>query len=125
MSDTERNRNLARELIMALGRRDVAAVRQMVSADADWWVIGLGTMKRDRILEIFETVLCKAINSHFDILNTVAEGERVVMEGKGAFEFADGRVYRNEYTWHFAIRNGQVQQVREYLDTAVGQAFAR
>jgi ketosteroid isomerase-like protein len=125
MSDIERNRSVAQNVIMALGRRDVPAVRKLVVPDADWWVMGLGTLKRDAVLEIFSTVLCKAINSQFAILGTVAEGDRVVIEGKGSFEFADGRVYRNEYTWHFVVRNGQVHQIREYLDTAVGRAFTQ
>ena len=47
------------------------------------------------------------------------EADRVAVESRGNFEFADGRVYRNSYHHLFELPDGHVVAIREYLDLRV------
>jgi ketosteroid isomerase-like protein len=48
-----------------------------------------------------------------------AEGDIVVAETTGTAETADGRPYNNTYCQVMRIRDGQIAEVKEYMDTAL------
>ncbi len=48
-----------------------------------------------------------------------AEGDIVVAETTGAAETPDGRPYNNTYCQVIRIRDGQIVEVKEYMDTAL------
>lgn len=113
--DVESNRSIARELIEAFGRLDLSRVCEIVSEDADWWVVGQQTAKRNEVLESFRKIRPGvAVSAKVEILGTIAEADRVMIEWTGALEFPDGRTYRNEYAWIVTLRNSQVIQIRAY-----------
>ena len=47
----------------------------------------------------------------------IAEGDMVVVEGRGQNVTRDGRPYENDYCWVFEFRDGQVAALTEYADT--------
>ena len=49
--------------------------------------------------------------------NLIAEGDLVVMQGRGESTTKSGRAYNNTYAQVFRLANGKVQEVTEYLDT--------
>ena len=49
--------------------------------------------------------------------NLIAEGDHVVMQGRGESTTKSGKVYNNTYAQVFRLANGKVQEVTEYLDT--------
>ena len=49
--------------------------------------------------------------------NLIAEGNLVVMQGRGESTTKSGRAYNNTYAQVFRLANGKVQEVTEYLDT--------
>jgi len=49
--------------------------------------------------------------------NLIAEGDNVVMQGRGESTTKSGKVYNNTYAQVFRLANGKVQEVTEYLDT--------
>jgi ketosteroid isomerase-like protein len=115
MNDIEQNRSISQELIRAFGRLDLSQVCEIVSPDADWWVVGQETAKRDTVLKSFQNLPSgRAISGQVEILDTIAEGDKVMIEWRGALEFADGRTYRNEYTWIVTFQNSRVTKIRVY-----------
>ncbi len=48
-----------------------------------------------------------------------AEGDIVVAETTGTAETSDGRPYNNTYCQVMRIRDGQIAEVKEYMDTAL------
>ncbi|TDV36637.1 nuclear transport factor 2 family protein [Actinophytocola oryzae] len=47
----------------------------------------------------------------------VAEGDLVVVEGRGRNSTVDGVRYHNEYCWVFRLADGLVRELTEYSDT--------
>jgi ketosteroid isomerase-like protein len=54
--------------------------------------------------------------------NFIAEGDYVVMQARGKATTKTGKAYNNTYCIVFRIANGKVQEVTEYLDTALVDA---
>jgi len=115
ISNVEQNRSIVRELIETFTRLDLSRVCELISKDADWWVVGQQSAKRDAVLESFQKlepgVYSKA---EIDILGMIAEGDRVVVEWTLALEFLDGRTYQNEYVWLVTLQDSQVIKLRVY-----------
>lgn len=127
MTDTdtnvaENNRALVLRLMRAMDKCDADTIREIIAPDATWWVLGVGTLDRETVIAQLEALLGNARVAETEILGTTAEGERVAVESKGNFEFADGRVYRNDYHHLYKVRDGRVIGVREYLDLRVTEA---
>jgi ketosteroid isomerase-like protein len=49
--------------------------------------------------------------------NLIADGDYVVMQGRGKSKAKNGKDYNNTYAQVFHITGGKVQEVTEYLDT--------
>jgi ketosteroid isomerase-like protein len=118
----EANRATVLRLMAALDQCDSATIREIIAADAPWWVLGVGEIDRETLISQLEQMLGSARVAETHILGTTAEGERVAVESKGNFEFEDGRTYRNSYHHLFLVRDGKVVGVREYLDLRVTEA---
>ncbi|MGB1880928.1 MAG: nuclear transport factor 2 family protein [Gammaproteobacteria bacterium] len=54
----------------------------------------------------------------------IAEGERVVVLGRGAAKTVFGLRYDNDYAFVFTVRDGRITQVVEFLDTALVETAA-
>ncbi|KAA9162035.1 nuclear transport factor 2 family protein [Amycolatopsis acidicola] len=52
-----------------------------------------------------------------------ADGDRVIVEETMTATLADGHHYENDYCLIFELRDGLIHRVREYMDTARGQAM--
>lgn len=112
----ERNRALVIRLMAALDKSDVATIRTILSPEVDWYVSGIGSMDGETLISQLTQMLGSAKVAQTTIVATTAEGERVAVESRGNFEFADGRTYRNYYHHLFTVRGDRVVGVREYLD---------
>ena len=112
----DRNRDLVLRLMTALDAGDTAEIRAILTPDVDWYVSGVGTLDLETLLSQMKQMMGEAIVAKTTIVATTAEGERVAVESRGNFEFADGRAYRNHYHHLFTVRGDRVVGVREYLD---------
>ena len=112
----DRNRALVIRLMAALDKCDLGTIRAIMAPDVEWYVSGVGTLDLETLLAQMQQMLGVAIVAHTAILATTAEGERVAVESRGNFEFADGRTYRNHYHHLFTVRGDRVVGAREYLD---------
>jgi ketosteroid isomerase-like protein len=118
----ENNRALVLRLMKAMDKCDADTIREIIAPDATWWVLGVGTLDRETLIAQLGALFGGARVAETLIVGTTAEGERVAVEAKGNFEFADGRVYRNDYHQLYKVRDGRVIGVREYLDLRVTEA---
>jgi len=116
--DIEANRQIAIDLMTSMSRGDIETANALLAEDATWWVLGSGFMSRHDLLEASK-FMSAAPRAHLEILATTAEKDRVAMEAKGDFLFADGKEYKNAYHFLFIIRDGKVVEGKEYLDTAL------
>lgn len=115
----EANRRIILRLMAALDACEEQTIRDIIHPDACWWVLGVGTLDRETVIAQLKQLLGAARVARTTIIGTTAEADRVAVESRGNFEFADGRVYRNSYHHLFELRDGHVVTIREYLDLRV------
>ena len=126
---TEKNVQIVKNFLAALGRRDKQDLLPLCAEDIEWIIPGedwplAGTRRGHAGLEdLFRTHDEKVETSFMEPREFIAQGDRVLVVG-----FATGRIKATNKTfedhWVFAItvRNGKLANVREYVDT---QALAR
>ncbi len=107
------------------GRPFVAAL----SEDVTWTIIGTTRWSRtyrgkDAVLK----ELLGPLNAQLANGNTItahrfiAEGDQVVVEGRGHNTTKTGKPYQNTYCWIFRLHGGKVVELVEYPDTALIEA---
>ena len=125
----EKNVQIVKDFLAALGRRDKQGLLALSAEDIEWIIPGedwplAGTHRG-------HTGLADLLQKAFDAVETsypeppefVAQGDRVLVVG-----FARGKIKATNKTfeddWIFAItvRDGRLTNIREYVDT---QALAR
>lgn len=135
MNQQTYSESVLRRYVAAVEAGDTQAIRGMFAEDATWTIRAgelpiSGTWKgRDTIIDEF---LAEAM-SHYEpgsvsleITGTIAEGDRVVLQWTSRARTREGRRYENGCIGVFTIRDGRIQDVREYMDTlyASEAAFA-
>ena len=55
----------------------------------------------------------------FETEAMTTEGERIAAQATGRGEHVNGRLYSNTYHRLFVIRDGKIQILKEYMDTAI------
>lgn len=130
---TEKNKETALRMLQAVGAADVAAIGELMTADATWWVLGAGprdaaAAPRDKFLGGLGAALGQRFASPigFEIQGVTAEGDRVAIEADSHAQLNNGGTYNNMYHFLFIFGpDGNIAQVREYNDTGyMRQAFA-
>jgi len=118
----ESNKALVRRAYESMGGPDDVFLDSL-SDDATWTFFGThvfaGILRGKR--EIVERLLVPMRETltglKFHVDNLIAEGDQVVLEGRGEAPKADGGSYDNTYCIVVTIRDGKISQIREYLDT--------
>jgi len=128
---TETNKQLVRTAFEALGQSDMRPLYDLMSDDFAWIIEGQSrfsrsyegkeAVKRDLLAPLFEAF---ATPYRFTIDEIIAEGDRVVVRGRGEVRTKAGKDYNNSYCFVLRLEGGQLVELREYLDTAlVEQVF--
>ncbi|MEN1729339.1 MAG: nuclear transport factor 2 family protein [Pseudomonadota bacterium] len=130
---TEDNKQVVTEFFEAGNRGDVPRCMALLSDDVDWCNYGntkfSGPFKGKQ--ELGEKLMGPLFGSLKNGLFTgidrlIAEGDTVVMQGTGQAETHDGTPYNNQYCMVIEVRDGKIQSVVEYADTAlVNDVFGR
>ena len=120
------NKQLARTAFEALGRSDVRPLYELMRDDFAWIIEGQSrfsrryegkeAVKRDLLNPLFEAF---ATPYRFTIDEIIAEGDRVVVRGRGEVRTKAGKDYNNSYCFVLAMADGKLVELREYLDTAL------
>ena len=126
---TQQNVQIVKDFVAAMGRGDEQVLLALSAEDIEWIIPGedwplAGTRRGHAgLADLFQTHSETVETSYPAPPEFVAQGDRVVVVG-----FASGRVISTKRTfedhWVFTItvRNGNLTNVREYVDT---QALAR
>lgn len=122
-STIENNKALVYRYAQAVIDGDMATIEALQHRDVQWWVLGQGTLERERFNDLVRSGLLAAHKRSVRIIGITAEGDRVAYEAEGEMVFAD-RIYRNRYHNLLVIRDGLIVEGREYMDTkAVAEVF--
>jgi hypothetical protein len=126
---TEKNVQIVKNFLAALGRRDKQDLLALSAEDIEWiipgedWPLAGTHCGRAGLNNLVQNANETVETSYPEPPEFIAQGDRVLVVG-----FARGRIKATNKTfedhWVFAItiRNGKVSNIREYIDT---QALAR
>jgi uncharacterized protein len=122
----ETNRALAHEAFEAMGRSDIRPLVDLMTDDFAWIIEGQTRFSRrfdgkaavrDELLKpLFDAF---ATPYRFVIDEMIAEGDRVVVLGRGEVRTKSGKDYNNSYCFVLRMAGGRLVELREYLDTAL------
>ncbi len=118
----EENKKVVLGMLEAMSAGNMSAVSNALADSATWWVAGSfplsGTMTKAKFCELFGNVGASTENGlRLTPKGITAEGDRVAVEAESYAKLKNGRTYQNQYHLLFVVRDGKVQQVREYMDT--------
>lgn len=112
-------------VLEACGRGDFDAAIACFADDATLWIPGRipfsGTLEgkeaiyRENFLPSAKMSVPGSVRG--EIINIIAEGNRVAAEWVFSRVTLDGRNYRNVFFALFDVENGKIKSMREYLDT--------
>jgi len=118
---TAANVRQARRFIEHMASRDTAAAFALLCDTASIWIAGRGTLTRAEARSLYDGATTLFVEGpDFEIFGVTAAGDRVALEVNGRALLANGRLYQNTYHWLFVFRDGKIEQLREYNDTAAG-----
>jgi len=118
----EDNKKLVIGFFESMNSGNGAAVMNALADSATWWVAGnfplSGTKTKAQFGELMGQLGPK-IDGALRVTPTActAEGDRVAVEAESYAKMKNGKTYQNLYHFLFVVRNGKIQQVKEYLDT--------
>ena len=122
----EANKEIARRFLDILSRGDVEAAREIYAEDIEVWTAGTlpfsGSSNKEQALSGMPAVLGlfpKGLRFSVDALT--AEGSRVAIEAHSDGITAAGPRYQQSYHFLMQIRDGQVTQFKEYMDTELAR----
>ena len=125
MPDVERNKELTRALIAAIGRGDADYIADAYADDGQLFTMGKtlisGTYDKAAIREFAGSVLEAFPDGiSYTIHNMTAEDDRVAVETTGEGMHISGVSYKNDYHFLFVWRGGKLLQLKEYMETEAG-----
>jgi ketosteroid isomerase-like protein len=118
----EENKKIVVGFLENLSSGNAAAVMNTLADSATWWVAGnfplSGTKTKAQFGELVGQ-LGNNIDGGLRVTPTgiTAEGDRVAVEAESYARMKNGKTYQNKYHFLFVVRDGKIQQVKEYLDT--------
>lgn len=120
----EANISKAGEFARIFSTGDVEAIVNALNPDATYWISGTipgmsGSYSPKELGELLGGVTDAYKGGALKItpVATTAQGDRVAVEAEGFAELLDGRIYKPTYHFLFRIQDGEIMEVKEYLDT--------
>jgi uncharacterized protein len=127
------SKSVLRRYVAAVQAGDRSAICELFAEDASWTIRAgqlpiSGTWTgRDTIIDEF---LTKAM-AHYEpgsvsleITGMIAERDQVVLQWTSRARTREGRPYENGCIGVFRVRDGRIQDVREYMDTLYASEVA-
>jgi uncharacterized protein len=124
--DTADNKQLLQSLFTEMAQGNFEPFLGHMADDIRWTV--MGTTKFSGTLTGKQAVIHQRLTPIMALLDgpiritaqhVMAEGDYVVVEGRGHAMTKAGKPYDNAYCFIFRLANGQIHELTEYLDTEV------
>ncbi|MBV8772906.1 MAG: nuclear transport factor 2 family protein [Deltaproteobacteria bacterium] len=118
----EENKKIVAKFFEDLSSGNGPAILGALSDSSTWWVAGnfplSGTKTKAQFAELVGS-LGNNIEGGLRVTPTgvTAEGDRVAVEAESYAKMRNGKTYQNKYHFLLVVRDGKIQQVKEYLDT--------
>jgi uncharacterized protein len=123
---TADNKQLIQHIFAEAAKGNLEPFLEDMVEDMRWTVIGTtkfsGTLTgKQEVLDKRLTPLATQLDGPIRVTahNVIAEGDYVVVEGRGQAMTKRGKPYNNTYCFVFRLANGKIQGLTEYLDTEV------
>jgi ketosteroid isomerase-like protein len=118
------------DFLQALAVHDAERSAALLHDDLVYWTIGkphlfpyAGTRGKAEFVAYLATPSIFTGGSRMTPLVMTAEENRVSVTAEGEGTTPDGRLYTNVYHHLFTFRDGQIVEVREYMDTQSAAEF--
>ncbi|KAF8529578.1 hypothetical protein BU17DRAFT_79580 [Hysterangium stoloniferum] len=107
-------------------------VLALTSPSATWWMVGSpnpgsplcgGAITFSERHHLIAAILNEFEKMTFIASAITAEKDKAALEATLEGEMADGRTYRNEIIMVFTVKEGKIEELKEWLDTAAVIAF--
>lgn len=102
---------------------DAGAALRLASDDATFWMPGPGKLNKAQLGAFFDQVGPMIQSMVFTLHGITEQDGRLAVEASGEAQLSNGRVYVNEYHFLFVVKNGKIQIMKEYADTAPASVF--
>src|SRR5246500_1103694 len=126
---TEKNVQIVKNFLAALGRRDKQDLLALSAEDIEWIIPGedwplAGTHRGHAGLENLLQKADETVETSFPgPPEFVAQGDRVLVVGVATGKIKDtNKAFEDHWVFAITVRNGKLTNIREYIDT---QALAR
>jgi ketosteroid isomerase-like protein len=119
---TEANKQAALRFFENLSASKVEAALALMADSAIWLAPGRFELSGPKTKAQFVELLgmmgaVMPDGMRVTIKGVTAEGDRVAIEAESYGELTNGRVYNNQYHFLIEVREGKIQNIREYADT--------
>jgi len=129
-ADVAATKAVARAFIEAYDRNDITGALALLADDMTYWLAGkpeqlpsAGPRSKAQMARLFDRMGALQENGQrMRVLSCIAEGDIAALEVESAAQLKNGRQYRNQYHMRFQVREGRIQALSEYYDTAHVQA---
>ena len=124
----EKNVQIVKNFLAALGRRDKQGLLALSAEDIEWIIPGewplAGTHRGHAGLENLLQKAKETVETSFpEPPEFVAQGDRILVVGVATGKIkATNKPFTDDWVFDLTVRNGKVTKIREYIDT---QALAR
>ncbi|AKH44050.1 SnoaL-like domain protein [Croceibacterium atlanticum] len=126
---TEANRAALTGAFAALEHGDPSQFLPLFAQDITWRVMGTSAWSKQASglanveRELIGPLFAKFTGPYRNIPELVlADGDHVVVLARGDAQTRDGRTYANQYCFVFRMAEGQIVEVREFMDTKLADA---
>jgi ketosteroid isomerase-like protein len=118
------NRTVALTFLRKIGEFDTAALAELLTPGAHYWVAGMPRsqlLTRAELLGALDQIKGKVFQGpiEFTFHGVTAEGNRVAVEATSTARLLSGKAYANTYHFLLELDGGKVSLGREYADTKV------
>ena len=120
----EKNVQIVKNFLAALGRRDKQGLLALSAEDIEWIIPGedwplAGTHRGHMGLEnLLQKANEKVETSFLEPPEFIAQGDRVLVVGLATGRIkATNKTFEDHWVFAITVRNGKVTNIREYIDT--------
>ncbi|MCA8864604.1 nuclear transport factor 2 family protein [Halomonas sp. SBBP1] len=118
------NKRIVERFSSHFERSAIDEILSMMSENAIWWIkgkphlfSGAGKKTKPEMEQIWHDLYASLQGGlKMEVLDMVAEGDRVAAEIRSFAFTKTGKVYENDYHMLFTIQDGKIIQVKEYTD---------